>query len=69
MEDSLILRTLEQWLQYIQTQRLILIKKNTPSNQAAYLSKLMSFKIVVQGLMDGLMLQVDDAIAKSKLNI
>jgi len=69
MEDSLILRTLEQWFQYIQTQRLILIKKNTPANQEAYLAKLMSFKIVIDGLMKALMMQIDDAISKSRANI
>ena len=69
MDDSLIIRTLDQWFHYIQTDRVILVKKNTRQNQEAYLSKLMSFRIVAKGLLDALMIQIDDAIKKGENNL
>jgi hypothetical protein len=62
MEDSLILRQLEQWLQYIYAERLKLVKKNTPENRALYLSKVRTFRVVAKSLTDALIAQIDSAL-------
>jgi len=62
MEDSLIVRQLEQWLHYIYAERTKLVKRNTPENRALYLVKIRSFRTVAKGLMEALLAQIDSAL-------
>jgi hypothetical protein len=69
MEDSIIIRTLEQWLHYVYAERFKLLKKNTVENQTLYLIKLRTFRTVAKGLMDALTTQIEEAIQKAEHNI